>query len=146
MLSQNSELPKPRIGIIGGGVGGATIALKLSEQGADVVLFEKETSLVNGPPMCHLHAGGNLYREISDQQCIDLLKQSINTARLYRDAIDYRPTVVAVPVDDNGQPEDVIARLNILQKEYKQLIADDPLNQVLGPADEYFTLYDRQAT
>ena len=82
MLSQNSESPKPRIGIIGGGVGGATIALKLSEQGADVVLFEKETSLVNGPPMCHLHAGGNLYREISDQQCIDLLKQSINTARL----------------------------------------------------------------
>ena len=31
-----------RVGIIGGGVGGATIALKLSEQGANVVLFEKE--------------------------------------------------------------------------------------------------------
>ncbi|NTS78204.1 FAD-dependent oxidoreductase [Catenovulum sp. SM1970] len=145
MLSQSSECSKPRIGIIGGGVGGATIALKLSEQGANVVLFEKETSLVNGPPMCHLHAGGNLYREISDQQCIDLLKQSISTARLYRDAIDYRPTVIAVPIDDNGRTEDVIARLNILQQEYRQLIADDPCNQVLGPAAEYFTQYDRQA-
>ena len=76
MQFKNSEQPTPSIGIIGGGVGGATIALRLSEQGANVVLLEKESSLVNGPPMCHLHAGGNLYREISDQQCFDLLQQS----------------------------------------------------------------------
>jgi len=143
MLYQNSEHSNVRIGIIGGGVGGATIALRLSEQGADVTLFEKEASLVNGPPMCHLHAGGNLYREISDQQCIDLLKQSISTARLYRDAIDYRPTIVAVPVQDNGQPSDVIARLEKLQQEYQLLIESDPDNQVLGPASQYFTLFDR---
>jgi len=144
MFQNSSQNSNTRIGIIGGGVGGATIAMRLIEQGANVVLLEKETSLVNGPPMCHLHAGGNLYREISDQQCIDLLKQSISTARLYRDAIDYRPTVVAVPIQDNGHPNDVIARLNILQQEYTKLIAADPQNQILGPASEYFTLYDRQ--
>lgn len=132
-----------RIGVIGGGVGGATIALKLSELGANVFLFEKETSLVNGPPMCHLHAGGNLYREISDQQCIELLKQSISTLKLYREAIDYRPTIVSVPLLDKGQPSDVVARLKKLQTEYAKLIEVDPKNQVLGPASQYFTLFER---
>ncbi|WP_426369088.1 NAD(P)-binding protein [Pseudocolwellia sp. HL-MZ7] len=144
MFYQNSENSNVCVGIIGGGIGGATIALRLSELGVNVVLLEKETSLINGPPMCHLHAGGNLYREISDQQCIELLKQSISTARLYRDAIDYRPTIVAVPLQDNGQPSDVIKRLKVLQQEYAKLIAFDPLNQVLGPASQYFTLYERQ--
>ncbi len=144
MLYQNSENSNVCVGIIGGGIGGATIALRLSELGVNVVLLEKETSLINGPPMCHLHAGGNLYREISDQQCIELLKQSISTARLYRDAIDYRPTIVAVPLQDNGQPSDVIKRLKVLQQEYAKLIAFDPQNQVLGSASQYFTLYERQ--
>jgi flavin-dependent dehydrogenase len=54
------------VGIIGGGIAGSTIALKLAEAGADVILFETKDSLVYGPPMCHLHSGGCLYREIAD--------------------------------------------------------------------------------
>lgn len=69
---------KVKIAIIGGGVAGATTALYLGQRGVDVTLFEKESTLVSGPPFCHLHAGGNLYREISDKQCIKLLKQSID--------------------------------------------------------------------
>lgn len=134
---------KPTIAIIGGGVGGATIALKLSELGANIVLFEKEDSLVNGPPICHLHAGGNLYREISDEQCLDLLEQSINTAKVYRHAIDYRPTVFAVPKSDKGEPSDIITRLNKLQDKYTTLVAIDPENEVLGKPSEYYRLYDR---
>ncbi|MCF6441881.1 FAD-dependent oxidoreductase [Pseudoalteromonas luteoviolacea] len=143
MINKQPKYANTRVGIIGGGIGGATIALKLSQQGADVLLFEKEISLVNGPPMCHLHAGGNLYREISDQQCIDLLKQSINTAKLYQEAIDYRPTIVAVPSHDKGDPSDVISRLTVLQKEYQRLVASDTQNEILGPASEYFRLYQR---
>lgn len=143
-MLKSTEQSNIRVGVIGGGVGGATIALRLSEQGANVTLFEKEASLVNGPPMCHLHAGGNLYREISDEQCIDLLKQSIATVRLYRDAIDYRPTIVSVPVQDQGDPRDVISRLNILQREYADLVAIDPENEVLGPPSQYFRLFERQ--
>jgi hypothetical protein len=143
MHNQKFQVCSTRVGVIGGGVGGATIALRLSELGAKVTLFEKENSLINGPPMCHLHAGGNLYREISDQQCIDLLKQSIDTARLYQDAIDYRPTVVAVPTYDDGNPQDILDRLTKLQHEYAKLIDDDPQNQVLGPASEYFIAFER---
>ncbi len=96
--------PAARIAVVGGGIAGSTIALYLSELGLDVSLFEKGPSLVSGPPICHLHAGGNLYREISDQQCVTLLRESIDLVRFYPDAVDYRPTVIAVPEDDKGRP------------------------------------------
>lgn len=133
-----------RIAIIGGGIAGAASALYLSEIGLQVDLFEQGTSLVNGPPICHLHAGGNLYREISDEQCVRLLKESIESLRLFPDSIDYRPTVIAVPKQDVGQPEDLFSRLTLLQAEYAQLIAQDADNQVLGSPAQYYQCYDRQ--
>jgi len=133
-----------RIGIVGGGIAGATVALYLSEIGLQVDLFEQGTSLVNGPPICHLHAGGNLYREISNEQCVRLLKESIESLRLFPESIDYRPTIIAVPLQDNGQPQDLFPRLALLQAEYAKLIAQDPENQVLGAADQYYQIYDRQ--
>ncbi|PHS04191.1 MAG: hypothetical protein COA88_14005 [Kordia sp.] len=65
------------VGIIGGGISGVVIALKLAKYRIDTILFEQEKSVVNGPPFCHLHAGGNLYPDISDEQCKILMKQSI---------------------------------------------------------------------
>lgn len=135
---------KAKIAIVGGGIAGSTIALYLSEIGLDVTLFEKGPSLVNGPPVCHLHAGGNLYREISDQQCVTLLKESIDLMRFYPDAIDHRPTVIAVPTDDSGSPEELYSRLNMLQSEYAALIKLDPKNRVLGESSDYFRLYERE--
>ncbi|HHD80114.1 MAG TPA: FAD-dependent oxidoreductase, partial [Campylobacterales bacterium] len=88
-------MEKPKIAIVGGGVAGSTAGLYLSQLGLDITLFEQGESLVSGPPFCHLHAGGNLYREISDEQCITLLQQSIDLLRYYPYAIDYRPTVIA---------------------------------------------------
>jgi len=133
-----------KIAIIGGGVAGASIALYLSEIGLQVDLFEKGTSLVNGPPICHLHAGGNLYREISDEQCVTLLRESIEALRLYPDSVDYRPTVIAVPQHDAGEPLDLLARLTLLQTEYQRLIEQDSDNEVLGDVDQYFHLFEKE--
>jgi len=132
-----------KIAIVGGGVAGSSIALYLSELGLEVTLFEKGKSLVNGPPICHLHAGGNLYREISDEQCVTLLHQSIDLLRFLPFAVDYRPTVIAVPTDDEGKPEDLCHRLNLLQNEYKSLVELDVKNRVLGSVEEYFKTYSR---
>jgi len=140
-MSQNL---RAKIAVVGGGIAGSTIALYLSEIGLDVKLFEKGPSLVNGPPICHLHAGGNLYREISDEQCITLLKESIDLVRFYPDAVDYRPTVIAVPLDDAGAPQDLYRRLDKLQEEYASLIALDVKNEVLGESDAYFKLSERE--
>ena len=38
-------------GIIGAGVSGVVTAMQLADLGIDSVLFEKEASVVNGPPI-----------------------------------------------------------------------------------------------
>ena len=95
-----------RIAIIGGGIAGTMIGLGLCEANSlflqmetdemelppfAISLFESGGSLVNGPPFCHLHAGGNLYREISDDQCMLLLEQCIDVCRLFPHCIERRP-------------------------------------------------------
>ena len=133
-----------RIGILGGGTAGATIAIRLAALGLETYLFEKKTSLIDGPPMCHLHAGGNLYREIPDEDCVALLKQCIDILRLYPHTIDVRPTVFAVPTRDEGLPEDLLPRLDILTEAYRDLIAQDPNNKVLGEPEDYYQLYSHE--
>ncbi len=135
---------KAQIAVIGGGIAGATNALYLGQIGLDVTLFEKESSLISGPPFCHLHAGGNLYREISDEQCVTLLKQSIDFLRYYPFCVDYRPTVIAIPVEDSGTPQQLLPRLALLKEEYEKLIAQDRANKVLGESRDYYRLYTRQ--
>ena len=137
-------MKKAKIAIVGGGVAGATSAIYLAKLGLDVTLFEKESSLVSGPPFCHLHAGGNLYREISDEQCVKLLKQSIDFLKFYPFVVDYRPTVIALPTTDKQTPEQLLPRLELLTKEYEQLILQDSSNQVLGEPSNYFKLYSRE--
>jgi len=132
-----------KIAIIGGGVAGSTIALRFAELGLDTTLIEKGPSLVNGPPICHLHAGGNLYREICDEQCLTLLKQSIDTVKVYPQSVNIRPTVIALPKTDNGQPEDLLPRLEKLRAKYSELVAQDSRNKVLGEPDNYFRFYSR---
>ncbi|MBL4745674.1 MAG: FAD-dependent oxidoreductase [Flavobacteriaceae bacterium] len=146
-MENKSELPHTKhhtVGIIGGGIAGATIAIRLSELGIKVVVLEKGKSLVNGPPICHLHAGGNLYREIDDKQCFTLLKESISLLQLYPKAVDYRPTLIAIPTVDSGDPMDLEPRLEKLQGEYQRLITENPKNNVLGNPENYYKFYDRK--
>ncbi|AUC82105.1 FAD-dependent oxidoreductase [Lacinutrix sp. Bg11-31] len=131
------------IGIIGGGVSGVVIALKLSEYGIDTILFEKEESVVNGPPFCHLHAGGNLYPDISDEQCRILLKQSIEMARLFPQSIDERPTFISIPKTEKYAVSQIENRLDMLVDYYKTLIAEDPENEILGAPEHYYKLYNK---
>jgi hypothetical protein len=133
-----------KIAIVGGGVAGSTAALYLGKLGLSVTLFEKEKSLISGPPFCHLHAGGNLYREISDEQCVKLLKQSIDFLRFYPYVVDYRPTVIVLPVTDDGTPDALLPRLERLTSEYETLIRSDAGNKVLGESQDYFKLYSRK--
>lgn len=141
--SQQPKRPK-RVGILGGGTAGSTIAIRLAALGLETYLFEKKSSLIDGPPMCHLHAGGNLYREIPDEDCVALLKQCIDILRLYPYTIDVRPTVFAVPTRDEGLPEDLLPRLDILTEAYRELIEQDSNNKVLGEPEDYYQLYSHE--
>ena len=143
-VSSPAKRPTKRVGILGGGTAGSTIAIRLAALGLETYLFEKKKSLIDGPPMCHLHAGGNLYREIPDEDCVALLKQCIDILRLYPYTIDVRPTVFAVPTRDEGLPEDLLPRLEILTAAYQDLIEQDANNKVLGEPEEYYQLYSHE--
>ena len=138
------DAPVKRVGILGGGTAGATIAIRLAALGVETYVFERQSSLVDGPPMCHLHAGGNLYREIPDEDCVALLEQCIDILRLYPHTIDVRPTVFAVPTRDAGLPEDLLPRLDILTDAYRALIEKDVNNKVLGEPEDYYQLYNHE--
>ncbi|RYM34561.1 FAD-dependent oxidoreductase [Brumimicrobium glaciale] len=133
-----------KVGIIGGGVSGVVTALELSKYGIDNVLFEQENSVVNGPPFCHLHAGGNLYPDISDEQCRILMKQSIEMARLFPQSIDERPTFISIPKTQKYSVENIQSRLDMLVDYYKSLIAEDALNEILGEPDQYYKTYSEE--
>ncbi len=102
------------VGIIGGGVSGAVTALQLAKYGIDNILFEQGESLVNGPPFCHLHAGGNLYPDISEEQCKLLMRQSIEMARMFPQSIDQRPTFISIPKSEKYEVDKIENRLNVL--------------------------------
>lgn len=140
----NQTKKKAKIAIIGGGVAGSSAALYFGKMGLDITLFEKEPSLVTGPPFCHLHAGGNLYREISDAQCLTLLKQSIDFLRFYPYIVDYRPTVIVLPKSDKGRPEELLPRLELLRGKYEALIKEDKENEVLGSSKNYYKIYTQE--
>ena len=135
---------KAQIAIIGGGIAGVTAAMLLSQSDCEITLYEKAPSLVSGPPFCHLHAGGNLYPEISDEQCITLLEQSIDFARLYPYGVDHRPTVVALPAYCSRSTSHLLPRLQKLTAHYQALIEADAANAVLGEPRHHFKLYDRE--
>jgi hypothetical protein len=141
---KTSDKNVSRVAIIGGGVAGATAAVHLGELGIEVFLLERGDGLVNGPPICHLHAGGNLYREISESQCLRLLRQSVETVRLYPHTLNKRPTIIATPVEDPNEPQLLVSRLNVIQQAYQQLVEADPRNQVLGDPGMYYQLYSRE--
>ena len=132
------------VAIIGGGVAGVTAALTLSNLGLNVTIFEANNRLISGPPFCHLHAGGNLYREISDRQCLTLLEQSIDFAKLYPFAIDKRPTIFATPIYDKQEPTDIVNRLELLKSRYQELINKDISNKQLSDANNYYELFTKE--
>jgi glycine/D-amino acid oxidase-like deaminating enzyme len=130
-----------KVGIIGGGISGSVIALQLAQHGIQTILFEQGESLVNGPPFCHLHAGGNLYPDISLDQCEQLMRQSIDMARLFPQSIDERPTFISVPKSEHLEVAQMEAKLKHLANYYQQLVDEDASAKLLGPPSNYYTAY-----
>jgi len=133
-----------KVGIIGGGVSGVVTALQLAKYGISNILFEQEKSVVSGPPFCHLHAGGNLYPDISDEQCQQLMEQSIEMARLFPPSIDKRPTFISIPKTEAYEVEAIERRLDMLVAHYEQLVAKDASNEILGQPQAYYKKYSKE--
>ncbi|BCD59458.1 MULTISPECIES: FAD-dependent oxidoreductase [unclassified Nitratiruptor] len=132
-----------KIAIVGGGVAGASTAIYLEKLGIECTLFEKKPRLISGPPACHLHAGGNLYPDISDEQRKQLLRESIEFLRFYPQAIEKRPTLLAVPKDIPIDIDELVNRTKKLALFYEKLVQSDPANEVLGKPENYFLTFSK---
>ncbi len=68
------DLNRPKVAVVGGGIFGATIALKLAKEGADVTLFERAPDLLMGASFNNqnrLHLGFHYPRDDETaRQCI----------------------------------------------------------------------------
>ena len=51
--------------------------------------------------------------------------------------------MITVPTRDSGTARELLPRLKILTEYYRQLIAHDPSNEVLGAPDDYYRLYEK---
>ncbi len=130
-----------KIAIIGGGVAGSTVALYLANLGYKVTLFERNRTLIGGPPFCHLHAGGSLYPQITDTERVKLLKESIEFARFYPFAVDHRPTLITTPAYLGLNPLDVRQKMELIEKEYGKVVKKDAKNAILG--ERYYKHYTK---
>ena len=128
--------------IIGGGIAGSSVAIYLDKLGVDVKVFEKKDVLVSGPPMCHLHAGGNLYPEITLKERLQLLKESIELFRFYPNSIDLRPTIVTIRDDVDINFNEILKSLEKIKEYYKEL-SRDKKNMVLGKPEDYYKIFEK---
>ena len=100
-----------------------------------------------------------MYREISEDQCVQLLRECIRTVRLFPHVINERPTCIAIPNRDPGSPNGIMKRLEMLKALYtskydilkpqnntlsKELVNLDEKNQVLGNPRDYFSIYSKE--
>jgi len=73
-----------------------------------------------------------------------LLKESIDILKMFKNSVDFRPTVLAIPKNDDGIVSDLIPRLDLLKNEYKKLIQNDSSNKVLCECSDYYKLYSKE--
>jgi len=125
--------------IIGGGISGCLTALELSNnKNYTIHLYEKNTTLLTGPPYCHLHAGGFLYPDMNIHDCQELLYDSILFASKFPNYLFKRPTIIAYNISSNYSTDTLLYKAQILQYIYyihKQYI--------FGPPHSYYATYTK---
>jgi hypothetical protein len=107
------------IAIVGGGIAGTLAALKLSKvKGSYVDLYEQNNGILQGPPYCHLHAGGFLYPEISSKDSQALFKHALDFAMSFPDHIVKRPSVIAYRSCSNFSTSKLIYKCKTIRYQY----------------------------
>uniref|UniRef100_A0A6C0H6U9 FAD dependent oxidoreductase domain-containing protein n=1 Tax=viral metagenome TaxID=1070528 RepID=A0A6C0H6U9_9ZZZZ len=134
-----------RVAVIGGGISGCLSAIQMSKlPNVQVDLYERKNTLLQGSPYCHLHAGGFLYPDISVQDCMELLNNSLEFAEYFGDFLDRRPLIVAYNVNSQYNPQTLVFRARMMQMVYCCWVSEHGNKYPLGHTDQYIAIFTRQ--
>lgn len=100
------------ITIIGGGIAGVCIALKLSKYGRKITIYEEKELL--STPYSHLHLGGSLYPEISLDEAIELYNESFLFLKEFPQFIKMTKTKLFLSNLTSDEKKHLLFRCNML--------------------------------
>ncbi|NDC95017.1 hypothetical protein EB118_14880 [bacterium] len=141
-----------RIAVVGAGVGGVYAAICCAKafrepgsRGSNVHIdvYEKGNSILNGPPYCHLHAGGFLYPEISTIDAQILFQHAIEFALEFPDALQHKPCIIAYNKKSKYVANDLVYKCKVIHYLYNcyyKTFGKTPF----GPIDNFYYVYQRK--
>lgn len=124
------------ISIIGGGIAGTYLALKLSDKGYVVHLYEKRSHLLNSNPYCHLHYG-LLYPDISLEDCLKLAQDSEKFKEEFPNAIQKKQTII---LNADGFNSNLLEKAKLLNNLYPDFAI---INNEYVIANEYQIIQEK---
>ncbi|NBP00791.1 MAG: FAD-dependent oxidoreductase [Proteobacteria bacterium] len=137
------SLPNKRVAVVGGGIGGVFTAIQLAKrQNTKVDVYEKNNGILQGPPYCHLHAGGFLYPEISTLDSQALFYHAAMFAEYFPDAIVRRPCIIAYNKHSQYHTHDLLHKCKVIKYLYNcwhGLHGSTPF----GPIDNFYCVYSK---
>lgn len=135
------SLSNKKVAIVGGGIGGVFTAIQLAKrQNTKVDVYEKNNGILQGPPYCHLHAGGFLYPEISTIDSQALFCHAAMFAEYFSEAIVRRPCIIAYNKHSNYNTFDLLHKCKVIKYLYNcwhGLHGSTPF----GPIDNFYCAY-----
>ncbi len=129
-----------KVVIIGGGISGCISGIKLAQDKTNTVhIIESKPHLLGGSPYCHLHAGGILYPEISQEDAYILLDESILFAKRFKNCLNHRPIIVAYKSISNYCPNSLLSKCQLNKLRYESYSVHPYCR-----AEDYYASYTRE--
>lgn len=137
--------------VIGGGAGGCGTADALASSGFKVKLIEEKSELLSGTSNATPGRMGLGFHYIDFKTGAMYMKQTIEVIKKYPDFLlagqkdekdPLRRGRYFIVKNSLFPKEEILAVYKQYQQEYERLIAEDPSNEVFGPADEFFRILD----
>lgn len=136
--------------VIGAGAAGFSAALELAERGYAVHLIEKDT-LGSGSSGRNPGRMGHGFHYVDIETAKMYLRASIQVQRKYPGFLvgqelpcnhALRHGRYFVTTNSDHSAADVLVTYTQIQDEYRRLIAEDPRNEVFGPAETFFRILE----
>jgi hypothetical protein len=133
------------VAIVGGGIAGTTAAILLAKHGVKVDLYEKNPRIFmeSSKIPAHLYAG-TMYFNLGSDTVKHCMEDAFQFANRLPFAVNPRPTVAAIAVEDEREPKDMIAACEANRSLYVELLSKEKFKPVFGAPEEFCQSFTRK--